>query len=195
MLVSMMLIRTPRFVLRDLVETDRAEFTAYQMDPRYRRLYGYDDADDKRPHELFDLFIGWQQDRPRQNFQIGIFDSATGRLCGCAGLRASEQPKGTAVLGIELAPRDWGRYRMAVEVASALIEHGFHTLGLSAIVGDTSSGNTRVEKLARWFGASMVARRDGADWMTARGWQEVDWALSRDDWANSQRRHASRRGR
>jgi len=55
------------------------------------------------------------------------------------------------------------RYRLAIDVASALIEHGFHDLDLHTIVGNTTSGNTRVEKLARWFGADIIARRAGTD--------------------------------
>lgn len=182
-----MTIHTPRFFLRDFIEPDRPAFTAYQNDPRYRRLYESGDADDQRVQKLFDLFIVWQQENPRQNFQVGIFERTTGRLCGCAGLRKAGREEGTAALGIELTPDDWGRYRLAIEVASALIEHGFRDLNLRVVVGSTASGNRRVERLARWFGADIIARREGSDWMTARGWKEVDWALTRDDWAKSKR--------
>lgn len=86
-----------------------------------------------------------------------------------------------------------GRYRLAIEVATALVEHGFRTLGLHTILGGAASGNRRVERLARWFGASIVARRPGPDWMAARGWSEVDWALRREDWLRSERRPGSPR--
>jgi RimJ/RimL family protein N-acetyltransferase len=81
-----------------------------------------------------------------------------------------------------LAPDDWGRYRLAIEVAGALVEVGFRDLGLDVILGSTASGNKRVERLARWFGAEIISRRAGADWMEARGWVEVDWALPRSRW-------------
>jgi ribosomal-protein-alanine N-acetyltransferase len=71
-----------------------------------------------------------------------------------------------------------------------LIEHGFQNLDLHMIIGTTASGNKRVERLARWFEADIVARRDGPDWMAARGWSEVDWALARDDWVRSDRRRS-----
>lgn len=190
-----MLIRTPRFILRDLVESDRAQFVAYQMHPRYRALYGYDATDDRRAHELFDLFVGWQSETPRQNYQLGIFEPGSGRLCGSAGLRQAGQPADTAVFGVELTPDDWGRYRLAIEVAGAMIDHGFECLGLDVVIGDTSSGNTRVEKLARWFGGEIVASREGAGWMTQRGWKEVDWAISREAWAASRGRQGLRRTR
>lgn len=183
-------LQTSCLLLRDFVESDRAAFVTYQMDPRYRALYDFD-CDDKRAHDLFDLFISWGQERPRRNFQVGVFDRTSGRLCGCAGLRQAGQAEGTAILGIELTPDDWGRYRLAIDAASLLIEHGFRDIGLHTILGSTASGNKRVERLARWFGADIVARRDGPDWMRARGWSEVDWALTRESWERSGRRLSS----
>ena len=180
-----MRIETPRFLLRDFSEADRKSFIDYQMDPRYQALYDWDDTAPGRATTLFDLFSVWRQQNPRQNFQVGIFERTSSRLCGCGGLRQASKPKGTAVFGLELTPDDWGRYGVAIEVACALIEHGFRSLKLHTITGDTASGNSRVEKLARWFGAAIVDRRDGPAWMSARGWKEVDWALSHDAWEAS----------
>lgn len=180
-----MRIDTRRFLLRDFSEADRRQFIDYQMDPRYRRLYDFSESDEDRAGALFDRFGAWRHEIPRQNFQIGIFECSSSRLCGCAGLRHEGKPKGVAALGLELAPDYWGRYGVAVEAASALINHGFGTLGLDSIIGDTASGNRRVEALARWFGATIVECRDGPDWMKARGWNEVGWALSQDAWMAS----------
>ena len=177
------LIELPRFLLRDFTSADRAAFVAYQMDPRYLDLYDLSGSDPGRAERLFDLFVEWQGGEPRRNFQIGVFDLATGRLLGCAGLRRTGDD--IAVFGIELAPSEWGRFRIAIDVAAALMEHGFRTLGLQTIMGDTASGNRRVEKLARFFGAEITARRPGPDWMRMRGWQEVDWSLSRVAWERS----------
>lgn len=179
-----MIICAPRIVLRDFESADRAPFVAYQMDPRYLRLYDLE-ADPTRADQLFDLFRSWRSEYPRRNFQLGVFDDKTGRLCGCAGLRVRTEDPATAVLGIELAPSEWGRYRLALDVATLLVERGFEVLGLQMIIGDTASGNRRVEKLARLFGARIIDRRDGPEWMQARGWQEVDWAITRDEWRHS----------
>lgn len=172
--------RAPRLTLRDFEERDRAPFVAYQLDRRYRALYDLDD-DPRRPNELFDLFLRWQTETPRNNLQLGIFD-ASGELCGCAGLRLRPDDPGSAVMGIELAPAQWGRYRVAVDAIAALLTHGFTVLRLDAVVGQTSTGNTRVERLARFFGARVTGRRDGDEWMTTRGWQELDWTIRREAW-------------
>jgi [ribosomal protein S5]-alanine N-acetyltransferase len=173
LLDAAMFIHTARFILRDFLKSDRAGFISYQTDPRYQRLYSFKSSDTQRATELFDLFIAWQNDDPRRNFQVGIFEQDNQRLCGCAGLRKAGRDEGEAVLGVELAPDYWGRYRMAIEIVNALLEYGFFNLDLHIIVGNTASGNTRVERLAFWFGANIVARRAGSDWMTARARNRV----------------------
>lgn len=179
-----MKICTPRFSLKDFDESDREAFVQYQLDPRYQRLYASSDQSEQKAKDLFDLFLTWQSENPRNNFQLGIFEQISGRLCGSAGLRKKERAKdGTFVLGVELHPQDWGRYRVAIEVIDALLDYGFHVLGVNTIVGTTASGNTRVARLARWFGAEVIAERSrGPDWMIAKGWHELDWGLSRNNW-------------
>jgi ribosomal-protein-alanine N-acetyltransferase len=175
-------IATRRFLLRDFSEVDRQPFIDYQVDPRYRRLYDLSEPDPVRANTLFDLFGEWRRQNPRQNYQVGIFDRIDSSLGGCAGLRRSGQSEHAAVLGLELSPNNWGRFGMAIECSGALLEHGFFTLNLDQIIGATASGNSRVEALALWFGASVVARREGPRWMKTRGWHEIDWALSRAAW-------------
>lgn len=177
--MSAISIKLRRILLRDFVEEDRSAFLTYQTDPRYRELYDYDQALD-RPNKLFDLFIDWQHEVPRRNMQLAIIDFASGRLLGCCGLR--KVGDAVAVLGIELSPTEWGRFRLALDTSDALIRYGFETLDLEKIIGETASGNRRVEKLARWFGAEIVTRRRGSDWMEARGWQEVEWEITRLRW-------------
>ena len=170
-----------RIVLKDFVEADRAAFVRYQSDPRYLALYDYAD-EPPRAAALFDLFVTWQSALPRRRFQLGIFDDNRGELLGCAGLRMDAETAGEAVIGVELAPFAWGRYRVALDVVTGLVRFGFDDLGLDRIVGDTASGNTRVAKLARWLGASLADARPGPGWMARRGWHEVDWVLTARDW-------------
>ena len=116
-----------RVLLRELTEADRAAFVQYQTDPRYLRLYDFDD-EEERPSQLFDLFLKWQREDPRLNFQLGIFEAATGRLVGCGGLRKADDR--SAILGIELAPSEWGRFRLAIDATIALLSHGFDVRNL-----------------------------------------------------------------
>ena len=177
-----MQLETPRFILRDFTGDDYADFRDYQTDPRYRALYDIPMGDKTPGSDLFSLFLGWQEERPRINFQLGIFDKKDGSLCGCGGIRLRPEDPATAVMGLELAPRCWGRYRLAIEAGERFAEFAFDDLGAHQILSDTSSGNTRIAKIAKHYGAVIIAERPGPEWMKARGWTEVDWCLSRDQW-------------
>lgn len=133
--------------------------------------------------ELLERFARWRNEIPRRNCQLGVFGrEPAGALVGCAGLRDIDRDRATAQLGIELAPDYWGRYRLAVEIAHALLDTAFEQLALTEIRGVTTSGNARVSRLAQWFGAEPVATRQGPGWMRARGWSEVEWRISRTAW-------------
>ena len=183
-------LHSPRFVFRDFVETDRVDFVSYQMDARYRMLYGHHDTAETRARSdaLFDRFLDWQHAEPRRNFQIGIFDRATQNMLGCTGLRCRDEPARSATFGIELAPSYWGHYRAAIEATALMIAYGFRELDLVTIIGDTASGNKRVARLANWFGAEITAERPGPDWMQHRDWTEIDWTLNRHDWEQSEQK-------
>lgn len=83
---------------------------------------------------------------PRANLQLGIFERLGGRLCGSGGLRRDGCADGTAVLGIELTPDDWGRYRLALEVVAALGNYGFGELGLTELNSKAAAARSSVER-------------------------------------------------
>lgn len=191
-------LESKRFILRDFAPSDRAAFIAYQMDERYRALYGTPDSDRTRAssNALFDRFLAWQEERPRRNFQVGIFDKSSGDLLGCVGLRGKDLPVDSAIFGIELSPSHWGRYRAAIEASTMMIAFGFRELDLASIMGVTASDNKRIARLADWFGAEVVAERHGSEnspeWTTECGTAKVDWSLKRTIWDHG-RPDASRR--
>ncbi len=181
-------LESKRFILRDFTPSDRAAFVAYQMDDRYRALYGTPDNDRTRAssNALFDRFLAWQEEQPRRNFQVGIFDKSSGDLLGCVGLRGKDLPVDTAIFGIELSPSHWGRYRAAIEASTMMIAFGFRELDLASIMGVTASDNKRIARLADWFGAEVVAERHASEnspeWTTECGTAKVDWSLKRTIW-------------
>lgn len=193
------MIDTGRFLLRDWRKADRAAFVAYQTDPRYRALYDLPPGD-KAAEALFKRFLAWQDEEPRRsNWQFAIVERIEGtpyggKLLGTAGLRRGEMGgermgKDEALFGIELAPDQWGRYRLALDVSKALVDWGFAVLRLQRIYGETATGNLKVGKLATTFGARPHVKRDGPAWMQARGWREQVWVLERENpmWSKKNR--------
>ena len=176
-------IMTPRFLLRDFTEAERPGFIAYHADPRYLALSGPDEADPQHSQRLFQTFRDWTSEQPRRNYQLAILQRQEPQaLVGCCGLRGAGCEVGKAELGIELAPAYWARHGYAIEVGRALLEFGFGDLGLQEIYGVTVDANARIARLAEWFGAEAVATRSGAAWMSARGWNETEWRITRDQW-------------
>ena len=185
------MIATCRFILRDFEAADRPGFCAYHADPRYRAMFASAEAESGEPEQLLARFAAWVAERPRCNYQLAVVrrgDSET--LVGCCGLRRASATSAVAELGIELAPDYWGRFAYAIEISRALMEFGFNELHLSEIVGATQSVNTRVRRLAEWFGAAVIANRPGPEWMRSLGWTEIEWRIDRASW---KRNEAARR--
>ncbi|MBW4524050.1 MAG: GNAT family N-acetyltransferase [Phormidium tanganyikae FI6-MK23] len=179
-------IVTRRFLLRDFIESDRSSFLDYQAGSRSLTFYEPNAANPEHAAHLFETFQTWAVAQPRLNYQFAIVPRQEPyTLIGCCGLRGMECDRGKMELGIELAPTYWGRYAYAIEVGRALLDFGFMDLGLDAIFGSTVSANLRIARLAEWSGAEVVAIRPGSSWMVERGWNEVDWQITRERWKHS----------
>ncbi len=176
-------IITRRFLLRDFTEGDQSAFLAYHADPRYLALYEPEEDEPGHAQGFFQTFRRWASERPRHNYQLAIVQRHEPQaLIGCGGLRRAGCDAGSAEFGIELAPTYWGRYGYAIEAAWALLAFGFSDPGLQEIRGVTVSANSRVARLARWFGAVAIATRPGPAWMRARGWSQTEWQITRERW-------------
>jgi [ribosomal protein S5]-alanine N-acetyltransferase len=189
-------ITTKRFLLREFTEEDGPAFLTYQSDPRYAQFLAPGEVGVDHARELLRQFREWAAERPRCNYQLAISDIRHPQdLMGCCGLRGEGYGPDQADMGIELAPRYWGRYAYAIEIASALIDFGFTTLGLREVRGISVSANSRVARLAQRYGFVAVSRRPGSEWMRERGWHHTEWQLTRKRWEAFQSfyRRSSRR--
>jgi len=176
-------IVTKRFLLRDFVESDRSPFLDYQADPHSQLFYEPSEASSENSARLFETFRTWASEYPRLNYQFSIVQRREPyALVGCCGLRRRGCDQGEMELGIELAPNYWGRYAYAIEVGRAVLNFGFRELKLDVISGSTVSANVRINRLAEWIGAEVVARRPSSKWMSEQGWSKVDWRITRAQW-------------
>lgn len=193
---SHMEIATKRFLLRDFVSEDAAAFEAYHADPRSHQFYGDDQASETHIKELLRLFFKWAAERPRRNYQLAmVLRDGAQTLVGCCGLRSAGSEPGRAELGIEMAPAYWGRYGYAMEAMRALVEFGFEKLGLQEIYGGTVSANYRIARLVKSFGATAVMRPT-PEWMSAKGWSQIEWQVTRAQWESGRLTfHSTRRAR
>lgn len=185
--VSAMQIPTKRFVLRDFEDSDQTAFRAYHADPRYLAFYRPDDSGAEHAETLIQLYEAWASETPRLNYQFAIVSRARADvLVGCCGIRTEDQPPKTGEFGLELAAIHWGRYGYAIEIARAMLNFAFFDLGLEQIVGVTSSANLPVRRLALWFGAEEIESRPGPQSMSAHGWTETVWRITRQTWLSGE---------
>lgn len=164
-------VETRRFLLRDYREEDRAGFVSYQTDPRFTLFHTEEELGDQHAQEVFQLFLDWQVQAPRLNYQMAIAARGDAALLGSCGVRMEGCQPREAVFGIELAREYWGRFGYATEVAMALIDWAFAQLPLDALVADTAPGNEVVARLAEWGGFKLE-----------RVEEKVWWRLTRADW-------------
>ena len=164
-------IQTPRFVLREYRDADRAAFVAYQTDPRFTVFHTEQELGEQHAAEVFQLFLDWQHQLPRLNYQLALTSRGDGALLGSCGVRMEGCAAGEAIFGIELARDYWGRFGYATEVAAAMMDWAFGQLALDALVADTAPGNDAVARLAEW-GGFKLERVESKVW----------WRLSRQEW-------------
>ncbi|MBD2164049.1 GNAT family N-acetyltransferase [Calothrix membranacea FACHB-236] len=171
-------IVTKRFLLRDFITEDEPAFFAYHTDPRYAEFCSPEEIAPNYTRELLSLFRQWANERPRINYQFAIVERFNSQeLIGCCGLRRENHSSEQAELGIELAPKFWGRYAYAIEVAKAMIDFGFQNLGLKEIRGITVSANLRIARLALRYGFVIIGTIP-----SERGWSQTEWLLTRESW-------------
>ena len=178
-----MKLSTNRFILRDFMTADAAAFVAYHADPR---SFKFDRAREfKRDHadRLLTKFRLWADEQPRRNYQLAVVQrNEPHELIGCVGLRTEGLPMNVAEFGIEIAPTYWGRVGYALEIADAMLQYGFYELSLDAVSGTTIPENTRITKLALWYGADITSAPREANSSNHCDANEIRWRLTFDQW-------------
>jgi RimJ/RimL family protein N-acetyltransferase len=170
-----------RILLREFAEKDVSALLAIHADPRVLRYYDPEVGTPEHARMLVGLFIRWAHENPRDNFQLAIVDPKTSTVLGSCGIRRKGRPKGQADFGIGLDANYWGR-GLAAEAARLILGFGFLELDLQEVRGVAVSQNEGVTKFAGRIGFTRGTPRPGESWMTERGWDAVDWVMTREAW-------------
>lgn len=175
---------TERLLLRDFTPEDRAALLAYQGDARYLEFYGPEEGGPESTAELLAMFLAWQAEEPRQNYQLAIVERAVSPApIGCCGVRQKGFEAGVSEFGLELAPQCWGR-GLASEAARGMLSFAFQDLGAREVLAVTVTQNDRVARLLERLGFRACGTREGPGWMLERGLSETEWRLSAAQWVN-----------
>jgi putative acetyltransferase len=136
-------IKTPRLLLRPIVEGDAEAIYAYSRNPNVGVHAGW------KPHESIDetrevmktVFLG-------QENVFGVVLKETGILFGSIGLVADpkRQNDKARMIGYAIGEEHWGR-GYTTEAARAIIRYGFGELGLELISGYCYPNNERSRRV------------------------------------------------
>lgn len=151
-------LRSPRLLLREFIETDYQALWSYHSDERYQRYYpGSELATDRDTRDLLTRFLFWQTETPRSKYQLAITLPGSGELIGNVGLRKEFADAAIAETGFELAPERWGQ-GYATEAAATMLDYGFASLRLHRVHAHCVAGNERSVRVLERIGMSLEGR-------------------------------------
>lgn len=174
-----MFLYTPRLILRDFVAGDWPAVLAYQRDPRYLRLYEWEDRTEDDVKRFVQMFVDQQRDQPRTRFQLAVTLKADGRLIGNCGIRLNGVDSHAAEIGYEVAPDEWGR-GYATEAARAIVRFGFEELGLHRIGAWTVADNTASIHVLEKLGMTLEGRLRDYERYKGRYWDVLMYGMIRE---------------
>lgn len=158
------IFKTKRFCVREFCESDREAFLACHRDPMFARFHQPHERGEKHLATVFDLFLEWQRQGPRQNFQFAISktDDEAGYV-GNTGFRTSGLAAGECELGIELVPALW-HCGAATEILRAFVPWVRDKHAIDTFIAETAPGNVAAERLAEASGMRVTGQGAKRHW-------------------------------
>jgi RimJ/RimL family protein N-acetyltransferase len=149
----MVVIETPRLILRRWREEDVAPMAAVNADPEVMRWIRDGSVRDER--QTREGIAGWERDWETEGFGLFALEvRATGRLAGFTGLavpRFLPEVLPAVEIGWRLGRDHWGR-GLATEAARAVAAFGFEERGLARIVSIAQVGNEASQRIMAKLG-------------------------------------------
>lgn len=153
-------LRTPRLVLRRFRPADALPFRAYRSDPQVARFQSWDPAYSLQDAEAFvGAVASASPGSPGEWFQFAAISAKTGHLIGDVGLRTDAGEAGLMELGITLSTEYQG-LGYATEMATAVIDYAFTTLGAASVRAITDTRNDASIRLLERVGFARTATED-----------------------------------
>lgn len=161
------LMTTAGFTIREFAAHDRDAFLACHLDPVFSRFHLENERGEKHAAAVFDLFLAWQRERPRQNHQFAIAPREDGNAyVGNVGIRTQGLAPGKAELGIELNPSWWGK-GAATEIMKAVLPWAIRRLNVTSFVAETATDNVAARRLAEAAGLRLYREGEKCIWLSA----------------------------
>jgi RimJ/RimL family protein N-acetyltransferase len=161
------LIDTLRFTVREFTEHDREAFIACHLDAEFSQFHLESERGTAHASAVFDHFLIWQREKPRQNYQFAIAPREDpGAYIGNVGVRTAGLVPGEAELGVELIPSCWSK-GAAFEIMEAVLPWATRRLSLTSFVAETAVDNAAARRLAQRIGLYLYHEGEKCIWRSA----------------------------
>jgi RimJ/RimL family protein N-acetyltransferase len=150
-------IETPRLLLRDFKASDLDAVHAYASLEDVTRYMIWGPNTLAQSREAIEGFLEDQRRKPRIAFDLAVTLKPKRAVIGGVGISLIDRANRTGDIGYVLHPDYWG-FGFAEEAARALLDAGFHHLGLRRIVASCDQRNKASARVMERLGM----RREGA---------------------------------
>ncbi|MBL8908613.1 MAG: GNAT family N-acetyltransferase [Rhizobiales bacterium] len=147
----MIVLETPRLMMRRLEPNDLDSLAALYADPEVRRYFPEGVLTRGETAEEIDWFRNGHPDDPRLGLWATI-ERASGEFIGRCGLLLWEIEGRREIEIAYLIARTHWRTGLGAEAAHALVTHGFETLGLNRLIALVHPDNIPSAKTAKRAG-------------------------------------------
>ncbi len=180
-----MRLETDRLLLREFTAQDWPDVLAYQSDPLYLRYYPWTFRTADQVQAFVNMFLVWQQERPRTRFQLAIVLKAENKLIGNCGIRGNNGALIQADMGYELDSLYWGR-GYATEAARAMVAFGFDTLHLERVWAECVAENVASVRVLEKVGLRLEKREPAHQFIKGRWHDRLVYAIDAEEWREQQ---------
>ncbi len=179
-----MTFHSERLTFRDFTPQDYPQFASVFSNPLVMR-YAYRACitDEGEMHDYFETVLKNAAEQPRMLYEFAVHIQSSGEFAGFADIHAEYILAGQrrAELGYFLLPEHWGR-GYATEIARALVDVSFRTLGLHKVVGSCNEHNDASAQVMQKAGMRKEGVFRGERYKDGRWDDELRFGILKSDW-------------
>jgi RimJ/RimL family protein N-acetyltransferase len=179
--VTPLILRSPRLVLRPLWFDDAAPLAAYRSIPEVARFQFWESCALADAVRLVAEQTGVAPDTPGTWLQLALVLKTSAALIGDCGVHFRGDDPRQVELGVTLAPTHQ-RQGLATEALGSLLEYVFDGLGKHRVTAVTDAENHPAASLFRRLGFRQEAHHIENAWFKGAWGSEYLFALLRREW-------------
>ncbi|WP_432407681.1 GNAT family N-acetyltransferase [Wukongibacter sp. M2B1] len=147
----MAIVETNRLILRELIETDIEAVHEYASDPVNSKYVPWGPNTLEETEDFVRLYIKYQNQRDRVDFELAVIEKCSGKLIGICGLHISDKENNGGWIGYCINKPYWGK-GYGTEIAENLLKLGFRKFELHRIYATCHPSNVASERILQKIG-------------------------------------------